>query len=438
MKRMKTVLLPILFGALWASPGAAPAETPGIDWPQWRGPGRDGVWRESGLLRKFPAEFGAKWSVPVGSGYCGPTVAEGRVYVMDRLVTPREVERVHCFDWQNGRTIWTHEYPCTYERVSYKAGPRCTVLVADGRAYTLGAAGHLCCLDAASGDVLWSHDLDKTYGIAMPIWGIAASPLIEKNLLIVPVCGKEAYLVAFHAKTGKEVWRALRDRGNYSAPIVIEQAGRRVLVSWSGDRVVAVNPADGHLCWEVPFKPRNMPLGVPSPVLAGDKLFLTGFYDGSLMLELDQEKLAVRELWRRRGRNERNTDALHSTISTPVIIGEHIYGVDSYGELRCLRVSDGGRVWEDTSAVPRDRWATIHFVRNGGEVWMFNERGELILGTLSPDGFAELSRGKLIEPTVDQLKRGGKGVAWSHPAFAYRHVFIRNDKELRCIDLSAR
>ena len=129
---------------------------------------------------------------------------------------------------------------------------------------------------------------------------------------------------------------------------------------------------------------------------------------------------------------------MHSTISTPVIIDEHIYGVDSYGELRCLRVSDGGRVWEDTSAVPRDRWATIHFVRNGGEVWMFNERGELILGTLSPDGFAELSRGKLIEPTVDQLKRGGKGVAWSHPAFAYRHVFIRNDKELRCIDLSAR
>jgi len=312
------------------------------------------------------------------------------------------------------------------------------VLVADGRAYTLGAAGHLFCFDAVKGDRLWAHDLDELYDIRMPVWGIAASPILDGDLLIVPACGREAYLVAFEAKTGKEVWRALKDRGNYSAPIIIEQAGQRVLVSWSGDRVVAVDPRTGTLHWAVPFKPWKMPLGVPSPVLAGNKLFLTGFYDGSLMLELDRERLAVKELWRKRGRSERSTDALHSTIATPVIIGEHIYGVDSYGELRCLRVADGGRVWEDATAVPHDRWATIHFVRNGDRMWMFNERGELILGKLSPEGFEELSRGKLIEPTTDQLRRRGNGVAWAHPAFAYRHVFVRNDRELRCVDLSAR
>lgn len=435
---MKTALIPALLAASLTFHAAAPAQSPGIDWPQWRGPQRDGVWRETGLISEFPAEFTPKWTVSIGSGYCGPTVADGRVYVMDRLVEPEQIERVHCFDWQTGEQIWTYEYPCSYERVAYKAGPRCSVLVADGRAYTLGAAGHLFCFAADSGELLWAHDLDEVYDIDMPIWGIAASPILHEDLLIVPACGKDAYLIAFDAESGQEVWTALQDRGNYSAPIIIEQAGQRVLVIWTGDRVVAVDPGTGDLVWEIPFMAKNMPLGVPSPVLAGDKLFFTGFFDGSLMIELDQEKLAATELWRKRGRNELSTEALHSTIGTPVIIAEHIYGVDSYGELRCLNVADGSRVWEDETVVPRDRWATIHFVQNGDQVWMFNERGELILSKLSPDGYEELSRGRLIEPTVDQLERRGNGVAWSHPAFAYRHVFVRNDRELRCVDLSAR
>jgi len=437
MKSIDCVLLVVLSAVFVGSAAGARAESPGDDWPQWRGSGRDGVWRESGLRERFPATFEPKWSVPIGSGYCGPTVADGRVYVMDRVVKPGQGERVLCFDWESGRKIWTHQYPCSYEDVSYKAGPRCSVLVDEGRAYTLGAAGHLFCLDAVTGEVVWTHDLDAAYDIKIPVWGISAAPIIHEGLLIVPVCGREAYLVAFDKKTGKEVWRALQDRGNYSAPIIIEQAGRPVLIIWTASRVAAVDPGSGRLHWAVPFKPARMPMGVASPVLAGDKLFLTGFFDGSLLLELDREKLAAREVWRRRGRNERNTDALHSTIGTPVITGGHIYGVDSYGELRCLKLSDGSRVWENTTAVPRERWATIHFVPNGDKVWMCNERGELLLGKLSPEGFVELSRGKLIEPTTDQLERNGAGVAWSHPAFAYRHVFARNDKELRCVDLSA-
>ncbi len=214
-------------------------------------------------------------------------------------------------------------------------------------------AGHLYCFEAAGGDLLWSHDLDKEYDTKIPTWGIAASPIVHENLLIVPACGKDAYLVAFDAQTGREAWRALSDRGNYSAPILIEQAGQPVLVIWTASRVVAVDPKSGKLHWEVPFKPAKMPMGVAAPVLSGNKLFLTGFFDGSLLLELDQEKLAAKELWRRRGRSERKTDALHSTIGTPVISGEHIYGIGSYGELRCLKLADGDRVWEDTTAVTK-------------------------------------------------------------------------------------
>ena len=426
---------PALASALLLLPSLAAQDG---EWPQWRGPTRDGVWSEDGLLAELPDTLVPKWRVPVGSGYSGPTVADGRVYLMDRVTEPDEIERVHCFDWENGERIWSHEYPASYAGVSYRAGPRTSVQVADGLAYSLGTMGHLYCFDAEKGDVVWAHDLGEEYSIRMPIWGIAAAPVLEGDLLIVPTCGEEgSYLVAFDKKTGEERWKALPDQGNYSAPIVIDQAGQRVLVIWSAARVLGVDPATGELHWAHPFEPRNMPLGVPSPVLYEDLIFFTGFYDGCLLLRLDPEELAVEEVWRLRGRNELATAGLHSTISTPVLRDGYIYGVDSYGQLRCLDLADGKRVWEDLTAVPKARWAMIHLVQNGERTWMFNERGELIIAELSPSGLREIDRALLIEPTFGQLNERA-GVCWTHPAFAYRHVFVRNDKELICVDLSAR
>ena len=155
------------------------------------------------------------------------------------------------------------------------------------------------------------------------------------------------------------------------------------------------------------------------------------------MLRLKQDSPEVEKLWQIAGPNEQNTEALHSIISTPVFKDGHIYGVDSYGELRCLDAEDGRRLWEDLTATPKDRWSTIHFVQNGDRTWMFNERGELIIAELSPAGFQEISRSKLLEPTLEQLRRKDKtGVCWSHPAFANRCVYARNDKELVCASLA--
>lgn len=407
------------------------------DWPQWHGPQRDGIWRETGIVTALPEDgLEIKWRADVGGGYTGPTVADGRVYLMDRYTDPDEIEQVLCFDWETGEQIWGHTYACSYEGISYEAGPRCSVLVDGGKAYSLGAAGHLFCFDAETGDVLWEHGLREEYDIQMPIWGIAASPIIEGDLLIVPVSGKDAFLVAFDVESGEERWRAFSDRGNYSAPIVIDQAGRRVLVIWSGDRILGVAPESGELHWEHPFPAKNIPLGIASPVLVEDMLFFTGFYDGCKLLRLDQEELAVEELWSRRGPNEIRTDGLQSIISTPFVKDGHIYGVDSHGELRCLRLEDGERVWVDLTAVPKERWATIHFVQNGELTWMFNERGELLLARLDPEGFHEIGRAHLIDPTLGQLNRRG-GVTWAHPAFAYKHVFARNDEELVCASLAA-
>ena len=156
------------------------------------------------------------------------------------------------------------------------------------------------------------------------------------------------------------------------------------------------------------------------------------------MMRLSADRPAATMLWQSQSRSELpdQTEGLHSVITTPIIDGDYVYGVDSYGQLRCLRVSDGERVWADDTAVPRARWSTIHLVKQRDRVWMFNERGELIIAKLSPAGFDEVSRAMLINPTTAQLSQRG-GVCWSHPAFAYRHVFARNDEELVCANLAA-
>jgi outer membrane protein assembly factor BamB len=410
------------------------------EWPQWRGPERDGVWRESGIISEFPEDgLEVRWRQPIGAGYSGPTVADGRVYVTDRLVKPEQIERVHCFDWKNGSKRWTFEYPCAYT-ISYTAGPRASITIDDDRAFVLGAMGHLHCLDAGTGKVLWKRDLNQEFQLVadnrMPIWGIAAAPLVYNDLVIVVVGGKDATVVAFDTKYGDRQWSALRDRAQYASPILIRQAGVDVLVIWTGDSVAGVDPANGKVHWRHPFAPREMPIGVATPVVHADRLFMTSFYDGAMMLKLQQDQPTVEQVWHRRGADEKNTDGLQSIISTPVFDGEHIYGVDSYGELRCLDASNGDRIWEDQTATPRERWSTIHFVQHDDRYWLFNERGNLILADLSPSGYHELGRTHLIDPTLEQLPRRG-GVTWSHPAFAHRHIFARNDKELVCVSLEA-
>ncbi len=186
------------------------------DWPQWRGPARDGVWRETGIIERFAGpQIPIKWRAEIASGYSGPTVADGRVYVTDRVTEPKQVERVHCFDADTGRKLWTHTYDCPYRNVSYEAGPRASVIIDQGRAYSFGTMGNLFCLNASDGKVLWHRDLDADYDVEMPMWGLAASPLIEKDLIITQIGGANgACLIALDKRTGKERWRALDDRAS--------------------------------------------------------------------------------------------------------------------------------------------------------------------------------------------------------------------------------
>jgi len=404
------------------------------DWPDWRGENRDGVWEASGIVEKFDSDvIDLKWSTPIGPGYSGPTVSEGRVYVTDRVERPSQAERVLCFDEQTGEQLWVHQYECVYENVGYPAGPRASVVIKDGKAYSLGTMGHLFCFDAGTGRVLWKKDLNTEYEIDMPIWGIASTPLVVDDKLIVHVSGSNmACVVAFNRDTGKEIWSNLDDRAGYSAPIIIEKNDVSVVVNWTEHSLSGLDPETGELYWRFPWR-TGSGMSIATPVWYDDHIFVSAFYSGSLLIQMGDDYTSAEKVWQRSGESERHTDALHCVMNTPLIIDDFIYGVDSYGELRCLELSSGNRVWEDLTAVKKDRWANIHFIQQGDLTWMFNEQGELIITELSPEGFKEISRAKLIEPTRKQLPRG---VTWSHPAFANKHVFIRNDELLVCADLS--
>lgn len=404
-------------------------------WSQWRGEGRDGV-LENTIVPAGEPEL--NWTVPVGGGYSGPTLADGKVYVMDRVTEPKQIERVHCFDSATGKPVWTHQYDAVYEGIGYPAGPRASVTIKDGKAYSIGSMGHAFCFDATDGKVLWSIDFNRDYKIVenkrMPIWGISASPLIVGDNVVFHVGGSDgACIVAINCESGKESWRALEDRAQYSAPVLMDHNQKQSIICWTGDSVAALEPQSGEVLWRFDFPPKNMPIGIATPLVKDGHVFVTSFYDGSLMLKVDQDNTGVTKVWSAVGPNEKKTKSLQSIISTPIWLDEHIYGVDSYGELRCLEAATGKRIWENLDAVPKARWSTIHFVRNGivaNTVWMFNERGEVLLTKLTPQGYEELSRHNILDPTLGQLRRRN-GVCWSHPAFVDGSIFVRNDKEMK-------
>jgi outer membrane protein assembly factor BamB len=419
------------------------------DWPQWLGPQRDAVWRETGIVSKFPADgLKFRWRTPIGAGYTGPAVAGGRVYVMDRRLptgtgNPTDpftkalvpgTERVLCLDETNGKILWTHAYDAPYT-ISYASGPRCTPLVADGKVFTLGAEGNLFCLDATTGKPVWSRDFKKDFGAKTPEWGFAGHPLLVDHRLICLVGGEGSVAVAFDKDTGKELWRALSAKEpGYCPPTLIEHGGKRLVILWHPEAVNGLDPESGRVLWSVPFESRYG-LTAPTPRLAGDTLFVTAFYNGSLALRLGSGQPEV--LWKSPKASEKDTTYLHSIIPTPFIEGGHIYGVCSYGQLRCLKLGAGERVWETLAATTpgkETRWGNAFLIKHADRFFLANERGDLIIAKLTPAGYEEISRAKLIEPTN---KDPGRLVVWSHPAFANRSVYARNDREIVCASLAA-
>ena len=419
---------------------------PADDWPEWRGRGRLGVWNETGIVEAFPAEgLRIRWRVPIHAGYAGPAVADGRVFVTDFQAGAgaKGTERVLCLNEKTGVVQWVHEWPADYRGLDYALGPRATPTVDGDRVYVLGAAGDLLCIQIATGEVLWKKNYLADHDAELPAWGFTSAPLVGGSLLFAVPSGRpDAKVIAFDKLTGREVWRSLDSteaEPGYSQPTLIEAGGVRQLLVWHAGALASLDPSTGKVYWERPFKIRmNTPIA--TPLRAGSHLLVSAFFNGSRLYRLHDNEPDASLVWQGTSDSAVKTDTLHSLMATPIIEGGYIYGIDSFGQLRCLRLDSGERVWETQQAtVEKKRNVSAFIVRHGSRYIFHNDRGELIVARLSPRDYEELSRTKLIEPTttLGASRRELGAVNWVHPAFANRHVIIRNDREILSASLAA-
>ncbi len=442
-----SVLLPVMLAAdLFAD-----------DWPQWLGPQRDAIWRENGIVATFtPQGPRLRWKATIGSGYSGPAVAGGRVFVMDRIAegalqegkllhdgpppgNPNFLrrllpgtERIVCLDEATGDAQWIHEYDCPYSTVAtYAIGPRVTPTVDEGRVYTLGTEGHLFCLSVEDGEVLWSKQFKEDYDWEPPEWGAAAHPLVDGDKLICVIGGEGTTVVAFDKLTGDERWRALQSKlPGYCPPVIYEIGGRRQLIIWHGEAVNGLDPQTGQLLWSVPFESTfGMSIGMPR--LSNRDLFMTSFNRKSAVIRVADDSESADVVWLGGPKT-----GIGGVLDTATVDGDHVYGCGLNGRYTCARMSTGEQVWttyKPTTGKRPGAWANVFTIKHDDRYFLANDVGDLIIARLSPQGYDEISRAHLIQPTHDI---GNRTVVWSHPAFANRSVYLRNDVEIRCYSLA--
>ncbi len=397
------------------------------DWPQWRGPQRDGVWSETGILASFPPDgLQVRWRAKVGPGWSSPIVAKGRVYLTDsELRKPKARERVHCFDEATGKPLWTFAYDVTYPEWAFPdRGPTATPIVQGRKLYTLGNKGDLHCLDSLTGEILWKRNLEEEYDVQE--FAFNASPLLEGGLLILCIGSYPdtnlSSVLALNKESGKEVWKAPTGGLTNSSPIVITAGGKRQLIVWAQDGVMALDIATGKTYWREKLTTAAAS-AVTTPVCHKDLLLISG-----LMLKLDADKPAASVLW---PESKAVARRILSVTSTGLIQDGHVYSVKASGELVCLEASSGKQLWVTDKVTRLGSGASIHLTPNGDGVLLHTDRGELIRAQLTGKGYQEISRTVLLAPP-------GKSKAWAAPAFANRHAFARNDQELICVSLAAK
>jgi outer membrane protein assembly factor BamB len=422
-------------------------------WPQWLGPRRDGVWRESDILEKFPAA-GPEilWRKELHGGYAGPAVADGLVIITDRIAGPpmkrapgeRGIpelpgqERVLALEAGTGKVRWEHIYEARY-RIDFPSGPRATPVIDGERVYVLGAMGDLFCLKAADGKAAWHVNLMKHFSLGEPpVWGWAAHPLLHKGRIIVLAGGPGSAVAAFDAVTGKEAWRALDAKEiGYAPPTIATVNGQEQLMVWYPEAVAGLDPETGKQLWTVAYpvegKHQRPEVTIAMPRVENDVMVITSFYHGALALKFEGGEPKV--LWNKKSTSRSSFNAgLHTTMTTPILKDGYIYGICGGGELRCLDAKSGERVWETLEHLKGKptMFGTSFLIEQGGRFLIWTDLGDLVMAKLSPERYEETGRAHLLEPLENAR---GRDVTWSHPAFAEKKLFGRNSKELICVDL---
>jgi outer membrane protein assembly factor BamB len=382
------------------------------DWPQWRGPNRDGVVQGVTVPEKWPQALREEWKVPVGEGVSSPVVLGNSVYVFTRQ---KDDELVLCLDLSSGKEIWRSEpYPAPYQwwpgEGNFSKGPRSTPTVAGGRVYTAGVSGVLSCLDARTGKLIW-----RQASKAAPPYGGPASPLVSDGLCIVHLgCdakGDVDGLTAFDEKTGDVKWRlADGSRPGYGSPFLVDLAGERQVVALTSWDLRGVSAATGKKLWAVRLEG---PEKNSTPVLYKDLIIVADYKERprAIRLEKGDKGITPKEVWK--------GDGPTPYVSTPVLEGDLLFGmsVQRRGCFFCLDARTGKTLWES------DEKQGFGFasVLNAGSVWLFlTEKGRLVV--VKPNG-------KEYEPIAEY--KVCDRPTWPHPVFLGDRILIRDDLTLR-------
>ncbi len=399
------------------------------DWPQFQGPTRDGSSPETGFARTWPAE-GPKvlWTFPLGAGYGAPVVRDGEVYVLDRVNDQQDVLR--CLALATGKELWTYAYEAP-GNVSHN-GSRSVPTVDDRFVYSVGMLGHFLCVDRKTHQPVWAKNLLKDFNVELPSWGIVQEPSLYKDLVIVAPQAQDAFVAAFKQDTGELVWKtpSLGLLG-YSTPVITKLAGVDQAVMIGACKkggghpgvVAGISLDKGELLWTYDGFQCIIPIPYPA-ALPDDRLFLTGGYRaGSAMIQVKRENGAftVKELFK--------TAACGSQIHQAVFYKDHLYMNSNSNEredgMLCLTL-DGQVKWKT-----RDAWFSTTFDRGNlllADGLIFNldgKKGVLHLVEPSPDGYKELAQAQVF---------GGKEI-WAPMALSNGKLLLRNQEEMKCLDL---
>lgn len=384
------------------------------DWPQFLGPTRNGVSAETNLNLAWSKE-GPRilWKTKVGEGWSGPVMASNRVVIFHRV---GDNEVVDCLDATNGMTLWRAEYPSTYrDDFGFESGPRATPAIDGHRLFTFGANGILNAWNLTNGANLWRIDTRKQFSSEKGFFGIACSPLVEGDAVILNIGGAGAGVVAFDKATGKVLWKATSEEASYSSPTAATINGQRRVFVFARKSLLALAPGDGQLLWEFPWAPRiDASVSAATPLVIGDQVFISASYGaGAALLRVAGPKPEV--VWS-------GDDILSSHYSPVVQHRGFLYGFDGRQEqrcrLRCVELQTGKVRWSE------DRFGAGSLLIIGDKLLILTERGELLVAPALPDKFMPSVRAQILGSDIR-----------AHPALAHGLFYARDKGALVCIDL---
>jgi outer membrane protein assembly factor BamB len=418
------------------------------DWPQFNGPNRDGKLDPSYQLGEMPTDgLNKKWSAPISGGYSGIAVANGVAVVTDFLIQSGAVtnnagarddltglERVWCFDAATGNVRWKHADEKKVA-ISFGIGPRATPTIDGDTVYTLGIEGDLIALNLKTGDSLWSVSLKDRYHTESPVWGFASSPLVDGELLYTLAGGDGSTVVALNKKTGKEIWRA----GNaaaigYCPPTLIGTGTEKQLLVWDAEKLNGIDPVSGKVLWTEPLKPQYE-MSISPPLKHNNQLYVSGIGEVSALYNIKPNRAGLDKVWAKNSPKA----AVYLSNAAGIFNETLIAGADcGSGNFIGINPKDGTRYWETmkpTSGTDRraSHGTAFVFTVSNGLYYLFSETGDFIISKLSQQGYEEIGRSHLLDPTNTWQ---GRNVLWSYPAFANGDIFVRNDREIACFDLT--